>query len=111
MTKETFQVTGMTCSACSAHVEKAVRGLQGIDSANVNLMLGSMTVAYDETVTNAEQIIATVIGAGYGAQRAADTQRGKVNTQHEKALARMKKRLIWSLVCLVPHLPEDRQGN
>ena len=92
----------MTCSACSAHVEKAVRGLQGIDSANVNLMLGSMTVAYDETVTNAEQIIATVIGAGYGAQRAADTQRGKVNTQHEKALARMKKRLIWSLVCLVP---------
>ena len=92
----------MTCSACSAHVEKAVRGLQGIDSANVNLMLGSMTVAYDETATNAEQIIAAVIGAGYGAQRAADTQRGKVNTQHEKALARMKKRLIWSLVCLVP---------
>ena len=102
MTKETFQVTGMTCSACSAHVEKAVGKLQGIDSATVNLMLGSMTVAYDETVTNAEQIIAAVIGAGYGAQRAADTQRGKVNTQHEKALARMKKRLIWSLVCLVP---------
>ncbi len=102
MTKQTFQVTGMTCSACSAHVEKAVCKLQGVDAAPVNLMLGSMTVSYDENETNADAIIAAVIGAGYGAQRAEETDRGKVNTQHNEALSRMKKRLVWSLVCLVP---------
>ena len=100
--KQTFQVTGMTCSACSAHVEKAVCKLQGVSSAPVNLMLGSMTVTYDETATNADQIIAAVIGAGYGAQRAEETQRGKINAAHGEALTRMKRRLVWSLICLVP---------
>ncbi len=102
MTKQTFQVTGMTCSACSAHVEKAVCKLQGVETAPVNLMLGSMTVSYDENETNADAIIAAVTAAGYGAQRAEETSRGKVNTQHDEALSRMKKRLVWSLVCLVP---------
>ncbi len=102
MTKQTFQVTGMTCSACSAHVEKAVCKLQGVETAPVNLMLGSMTVSYDENETNADAIIAAVTAAGYGAQRAEETSRGKVNTQHDEALSRMKKRLVRSLVCLVP---------
>ncbi len=100
--KQTFQVTGMTCSACSAHVEKAVCKLSGVSAAPVNLMLGSMTVTYDENSTNAEQIIAAVIDAGYGAQRAEETSRGKVNAQHDETLAHMKRRLIWSVVCLVP---------
>ena len=100
--KQTFQVTGMTCSACSAHVEKAVCKLQGVTSAPVNLMLGSMTVTYDETATNADQIIAAVIGAGYGAQCAEETQRGKMTAAHDEALERMKRRLVWSLICLIP---------
>ncbi len=102
MTKQTFQVTGMTCSACSAHVEKAVCKLQGVEAAPVNLMLGSMTVSYDETTTNADAIIAAVTAAGYGAQRAEESERGKRSTQHDEALSRMKWRLVWSLVCLVP---------
>ena len=100
--KETFQVTGMTCSACSAHVEKAVSKVAGVEACPVNLMLGSMVVTYDENTTNAEQIISAVIGAGYGAQRAEDTGRGKVNAAHDEAMAKMRRRLVWSIVCLVP---------
>ena len=65
-------------------------------------MLGSMVVTYDENTTNAEQIISAVIGAGYGAQRAEDTGRGKVNATHDEAMAKMRRRLVWSIVCLVP---------
>ena len=100
--KQTFSVTGMTCSACSAHVEKAVAKVAGVESCPVNLMLGSMVVTYDETATNAEAIIAAVVGAGYGAQRAEETGRGRQNTAHDETLARMRRRLTWSIVCLVP---------
>ena len=100
--KETFQVTGMTCSACSAHVEKAVGKVAGVESCPVNLMLGSMTVTYDETATNAQQIIAAVVDAGYGAQRAEEADRRKAATAHDQILTGMRRRLVWSLVCLVP---------
>ena len=100
--KEVFQVTGMTCSACSAHVERAVAKVPGVESCPVNLMLGSMVVSYDETATNAETIIAAVTAAGYGAQRAEETGRGRQTTAHDEALQRMRRRLVWSLVCLVP---------
>ena len=100
--KETFQVTGMTCSACSAHVEKAVAKVAGVESCPVNLMLGSMTVTYDETATNAQQIIAAVVDAGYGAQRAEEADRRKAATAHDQVLTGMRRRLVWSLVCLVP---------
>ena len=100
--KQTFQVTGMTCSACSAHVEKAVAKVAGVESCPVNLMLGSMVVTYDETATSADKIIAAVVDAGYGAQRAEETGRGKVNAAHDEALEKMRRRLVWSLICLVP---------
>ena len=100
--KQTFQVTGMTCSACSAHVEKAVAKVPGVEACPVNLMLGSMVVSYDENATNAEAIIAAVVDAGYGAQRSEETGRGKVNAAHDEALSKMRRRLVWSIVCLVP---------
>ena len=46
--KKKYDVVGMTCSACSAHVDKAVRGLDGVDDVNVNLLQNSMTVEFDE---------------------------------------------------------------
>ena len=58
MMTEQFAVTGMTCAACSAHVEKAVSRLSGVQSAPVNLMLGSMTVTYDEKAVTEGDIIA-----------------------------------------------------
>ena len=64
--KQKFNVTGMTCTACSAHVEKAVNGVQGVESCNVNLLGNSMLVEYDDE-TNAQAIIRAVEEAGYGA--------------------------------------------
>ena len=65
--KTKFTVTGMTCSACSAHVEKAVNKLPGVREAAVNLMAATMLVDYDEGTINAGTIIAAVEKAGYGA--------------------------------------------
>ena len=64
--KQKFTVTGMTCSACSAHVDKAVRKLEGVSEVNVNLLGGSMTVEYDPAAETPEDIIAAVDAAGYG---------------------------------------------
>ena len=65
--KKNFDVTGMTCSACSNRVEKAVSHVPGVEDVNVNLLKNSMTVDYDETKTGLEQIIQAVTDAGYGA--------------------------------------------
>ena len=68
--KQKFDVTGMTCSACSAHVEKAVRQVEGVDQVNVNLLGNSMLVEYAENTTDAQHIIQAVEAAGYGASTA-----------------------------------------
>lgn len=65
--KERYHISGMTCSACSAHVEKAVNKLDGIEKASVNLLTETMDIAYDETKLTADEIIAAVVKAGYGA--------------------------------------------
>ena len=101
MMTEQFAVTGMTCAACSAHVEKAVSRLSGVQSAPVNLMLGSMTVTYDETTVTESDIIAAVKAAGYGASPASQTDQGQLRRDQDAALCRRKKNLIWSVVFLV----------
>lgn len=102
MMTEQFAVTGMTCAACSAHVEKAVSRLSGVQSAPVNLMLGSMTVTYDEKAVAESDIIAAVKAAGYGASPASQTDQGQLRRDQDAALRRRKKHLIWSVVFLVP---------
>lgn len=102
MMTEQFAVTGMTCAACSAHVEKAVSRLSGVQSAPVNLMLGSMTVTYDEKAVTEGDIIAAVKAAGYGASPASQTDQGQLRRDQDAALHRRKKHLIWSVVFLVP---------
>lgn len=67
MKKENFYVTGMTCSACSARVEKSVAKLDGVEKVTVNLLTNSMQVEYEETQVSAGKIIDTVVKAGYGA--------------------------------------------
>ena len=59
--KQKFDVTGMTCSACSAHVEKAVNKLEGVRRAEVSLMTNSMTVDYDESALTPDGIIQAVV--------------------------------------------------
>ena len=100
--QEKFVVTGMTCAACSAHVEKAVSQLQGVDSVAVNLMLGSMLVDYDPAQVTAQAIVSAVENGGYGAKPAADAEKQDTRREQEDALGRMRRRLVWSIVCLVP---------
>lgn len=66
MKTEKFNVTGMTCAACSAHVEKAVRGIAGVTSVSVNLLMNNMLVSYEEPATT-DLICQAVEKAGYGA--------------------------------------------
>ncbi len=72
--KEKYHISGMTCSACSAHVEKAVRKLPGVEKASVNLLTETMEIVYDEAGLNREGIVAAVEKAGYGASRIAGSQ-------------------------------------
>lgn len=75
MIKQKYAVTGMTCSACSSHVEKSVRKLQGIAEVSVNLLTNSMQVSYDEAICDEEKIIEAVEKAGYGASLMQEAQR------------------------------------
>ena len=104
--KQKFDVTGMTCAACSAHVEKAVCKVAGVDQVNVNLLGNSMVVEYDDGATDAGQIIHAVEEAGYGAALPAAKQQAaarprQANVMEEEA-AGMKRRFLTSLIFLVP---------
>ena len=64
MKKECFDVTGMTCAACSARVEKSVSATSGVQDVSVNLLKNSMVVTYNEKQTDPEKIISSVEKAG-----------------------------------------------
>ncbi len=103
--KQKFIVTGMTCSACSAHVEKAVRKLPNVSNVAVDLLGGSMQVEFDDSTLSNEQIIAAVVDAGYGASLPAvpgnKVAAPAVSTMEEE-LKGMKQRFIASLCFLLP---------
>lgn len=100
---EKFDVTGMTCAACSAHVERAVRGVEGVKEVTVSLLTNSMTVDFSSPAT-AEKICAAVSAAGYGASP--QNQGGK--NENKKTLLESNEpkkilyRLIASAVLLLP---------
>lgn len=103
-----FNVTGMTCSSCSANVEKSVRKVEGVQSVSVNLLSNSMAVEYDTAVTGNDAIIHAVEHAGYGASvlergaKAAAKQQTSAPVEDE--LRAMKIRLIVSFAFLIPLL-------
>ena len=98
-----FRLGGMSCAACSAHVEKSVSAVPGVSAVQVNLLAGSMTVEYDEAVCDAGKIIAAVVSGGYtaavddGKQQSAPAQ----GAQADEALGEMKKRIIVSAVFMI----------
>jgi len=98
---EKFVVTGMTCAACAAHVEKAAGAVDGVNSAAVNLMLGTLVCSYDRDKASPQAIIAAVEAAGYGAAPADDAKRD-IRREQDAAARAMGRRLLWSAVCLVP---------
>lgn len=106
MRNQKFDVTGMTCSACSAHVEKSVAKLPGVKNIGVSLLSNSMAVEYDETSMDADAIIHAVEAAGYGASLktapSAEHQPSAQNNSADAYIANMKRRLIVSVVFAVP---------
>ena len=102
---EKFDVTGMTCSSCVAHVEKSVRKVPGVQDVNVNLLTNSMSVDFEGDVTS-DTIIHSVQNAGYEAFLKSDTVKSdtaKVDyALHEQES--LKKRVIGSFVFLIPLL-------
>ena len=96
----------MTCSACQAHVEKAVKNVDGVTQVNVNLLQNSMQVEFDEQITNAAAIVAAVDKAGYGASEkdrdnSAPSAENHADAQ-QTALKAMKTRLVCSVTILIP---------
>ncbi|MFR2466149.1 MAG: heavy metal translocating P-type ATPase, partial [Clostridia bacterium] len=105
MSRHKYTVTGMTCSACSTHVEKSVRKVDGVEDVAVNLLGGSMVVEYDEGKVKDETIIRAVEHAGYGAQpqdrkeKAVSSVAKRDSKNEERAMA---LRVILSFVFLIP---------
>ncbi|GAA6391279.1 heavy metal translocating P-type ATPase [Megasphaera sp.] len=109
MKHEKFTITGMSCSACSTRVEKAVNKLDGIDKASVNLLTNSMQADYDESVVSQQDIIKAVVDAGYGASPADTGSTTKSGAPQKSAsdlakeeMKSMKQRLIGSIIFLIP---------
>ena len=101
MKTDKFDVIGMTCSACVSHVEKAVKGVNGVKSANVSLLTNSMSVDYDSPASP-ELICAAVKNAGYDTKQKGEHQTKKSGEIADTATPKLKKRLISSLVLLLP---------
>ena len=105
--KQKFLVTGMTCSACSAHIEKSLSKAEGIRSVNVNLLANNMMVDYDESTLKPSDISRLVEEAGYGAAPA-DAARQKSSRREPpenltlKEAETKKRQFLRSLVFLVP---------
>lgn len=117
MAQDTFDVGGMTCAACQAHVDRAVSKLDGVESVAVNLLAGSMLVDYDPAQVSPNDICAAVDRAGYsaspvdagGAGPSGSAQAGSgaahmesPTKKLEAAASVMRTRLIVSIVFLIP---------
>lgn len=119
MAQDKFDVGGMTCAACQAHVDRAVSKLDGVESVAVNLLAGSMMVDYDPAQVSPDDICTAVDRAGYSASPVStgtDTASSNGSTQArsgaahmesptkklEAAASAMRTRLIVSIVFLIP---------
>ncbi len=107
MKKESFDITGMSCAACSARVDKAVRGTDGVKDVSVNLLKNSMTVEFDEGATDEKRIIESVEKAGYGASCKTESkskapERKNEDEKRNKEYETMRKRLISSIAFTIP---------
>ncbi len=100
--KQKYNVTGMTCAACQASVDRRVKKLEGVKSVDVNLLGGSMTVEFDESVIGNSEIIAAVTEIGYGASLYGEKTENKGENSVEAERKNMLKRLISSLALMIP---------
>ena len=102
---EKYLIGGMSCAACSARVDKAVRKLEGVKEVNVNLLTNSMVVSYDETILSSKNIIKAVNEAGYVAnlpEIKEETAEAKKEELEDKNTSKLLLRFVVSLVLLIP---------
>ena len=97
--KVKFNVTGMTCAACSAHVHKAVSSLPGVKEAEVSLLTNSMYVTFSSPADE-RQICLAIEKAGYDAAVSGASQKERKISDEETS--KLLKRLIASIVLLIP---------
>lgn len=106
MKKEMFDITGMTCSACSNRLEKGMSKLEGVKEVSVNLLKNNMAVTYDESILNTRKIIDKVEVIGYSAtlhkKQTSEKEAAKPADASALAMQQMKKRLIVSIIFTVP---------
>lgn len=104
--KNKFDVSGMSCSACSSAVERAVRKLDGVEDVSVNLLSNSMQVDFDESKVSSDEIEKAVDKAGYSATLKNDKNTKSKNVDKEdlaeKEIKNMKFRLVVSFAFLIP---------
>ena len=103
--KKDYTVTGMTCAACSARVEKSVRALPGINKVEVNLLTGSMRAEYDENAFEPGSIERAVKNAGYGISEKGQTQKkdnADASKAREEEIRGMRNRTLISFLLLIP---------
>ncbi len=130
MKKETYDITGMTCSACSARVEKTAAKLTGVQTVSVNLLTNNMKIEYDESALTQSEIVSAIEKAGYGAaprdaapvmdsgrhienSAVAHTGSGgqsKPANANEQHIRGMKHRLICSFAVLIPMMYISMHG-
>ena len=98
-----FRVTGMSCSACSAFVERIVGDVDGVSSCSVSLLTDSMTVRYDPGKTTPDAVISAVTSGGYGAEVLDSAKAAKEREETKRREDRKTlRRLILSVICSVP---------
>lgn len=108
--KEMYDIEGMSCSACSANVSRAVEKLNGVKSVNVNLLLNNMQVEYDPSIINKEDIAKAVSDIGFKtiihkSDSTAEEKRAQKKQNHMlKEVKALRHRLIVSLIFLCPLL-------
>lgn len=104
MRKESFEVLGMTCSACSTKVEKTILKQDGVKNASVNLLTSSMEVFFDESLLTTKQIEDKISSIGYETKLKGSTKEEKKDFKEEgeKQLSKIKNRLIISIAFMLP---------
>ena len=98
----TIPVTGMTCAACSARIQRTLERREGVSAANVNLMTGAATVTYDPATTTPQDLVAAIRATGYGAElprpgESAESLVALQDTARGAEIAELKGKLAVSL--------------
>ena len=99
--KKKYEVNGMMCAACQAHVDKAVRALDGVNNVNVSLLAKNMVVEYDESKVDDDKIIHAVSSAGYSACVFVNESIKQIQEKRKKALQKQLTKLLISIALLI----------